>query len=200
MPKWGYWPDIREELKRCGELTTINGIPNILASKRLYMKAIWIMFILVSISVCTFMIVRQVSMYLEFDLATQTRQVRQQSIKFPSIQICNPNYFVTKEAYTYLNEFYSKRYGRNLSSFDELFKFTNETSLRSFNAAFYETFSPEFNLTRRRSFSHSLDDLLVTCLFDSKPCDPSWFDWFSHPIFGNCFKFNSGFLNGSKRF
>jgi hypothetical protein len=51
----------------------------------------------------------------------------------------------------------------------------------------------------RRKFGHHLDDILLFCLFDYKPCNSSDFVWSYDNNFGNCYTFNSGYdSNGVK--
>ena len=144
------------------------------------------------------MIARAITSYLQFDVKSQIRQVPQKNITFPSIQFCNPNYYATREASIYLNEYYLKNEGLNITNMDEYFDYSNITFFRSFNWPFYLTFSPKFNMTLRRSLGYSLEEMVLKCEFNSKPCNLSWFDWFYHPIYGNCYRFNTGYLNGGK--
>ena len=141
------------------------------------------------------MITKTISGYLEYELKSQIRQVPQKSLKLPSIQICNTNNLATPEGKAYLNEFYFKNFGYNFTSFVDVFR-TNSTLLEFTFLAYYQTFLPDFNQTRRKSFGYSLDDFMIACEFDSKPCNRSWFEWNYNSLFGNCFLFNSGFLNG----
>ena len=200
MKKFGLLADIRKELKRSGDLTTLHGVPNILLTDRTYMKVIWMIFFLLSMGLCIFMIVRAITNFLHYETKSQIRQVPQQSITFPSIQICNPNYFATREASAFLNEYYLKNDRVNITNLDEYFAYQNSSWFGSFNWPFYKTFSPEFNDTLRRSLGYSLEDMILKCEFDSKPCNLSWFDWYYHPINGNCYRFNTGILNKGNNF
>ena len=50
------------------------------------------------------------------------------------------------------------------------------------------------NLTidEKKSLGHQLDDILLSCEFNSQPCDSSDFSWFFDITYGNCFTFNTG--------
>ena len=157
---------------------------------------VWLICTLISIGFCVFMIVRAIASYLQFKVVSNIRQVPQQNITFPSIQICNPNFLATREASAYLNEYYLKNEGVNITNLDEYFDYLNITMFSSFNWPFSQTFLPNFNMTTRRSLGYSLEDMLLVCEFDSKPCNLSWFEWYYHPNFGNCYRFNTGYLNG----
>ena len=192
--KVGIIVDIKKELKRSGIRTTLHGVPNLLLSNRKYIKIIWAIFTLLSIGFCIFMTVRAITNYLQFEVKSQIRQVPQKSITFPSIQFCNPNFLATREASAYLNEYYLKKQGINVTNLDEYFASTASNAFWPF----YLTFSPNFNMTLRRSLGYSLEEMVLKCEFNSKPCNLSWFDWYYHPFFGNCYRFNTGYLNGGK--
>ena len=57
------------------------------------------------------------------------------------------------------------------------------------------------NITDANSFSdegkkqlgHDLKDILIECWFNDKPCNSTDFTWSFHNIYGNCYKFNTGF-------
>ena len=192
-------PEIFKVLKKSGHTTTLHGLPKILTTNRRYIKAIWLIFTLISIGFCIFMITKTISGYLQYELKSEIRQMPKKSLKFPSIKICNTNNFVTPEGKAYLNEFFFNNFGYNFTSFDDVFR-TNSTLLDFTQLASYQTFLPEFNQTRRKSFGYSLEDFMIACEFDSKPCNSSWFEWNYDAFFGNCFLFNSGFLNGGLHF
>jgi hypothetical protein len=50
-----------------------------------------------------------------------------------------------------------------------------------------------FSKASRQSLSHSLNDVLLNCRFNSQPCSASDFLWRWDPLYGNCFTFNAGF-------
>jgi hypothetical protein len=45
----------------------------------------------------------------------------------------------------------------------------------------------------KRKLGHDLDDILIDCWFNLKPCNASDFSWSFHRVYGNCYTFNSGF-------
>lgn len=192
------WHKIKKELKIAGYLSTLSSIPNILMINRLYVKLIWIICLFISLGFCIFMIHRTVVNYLQFDLTSQIRQNPQESVKFPSISFCNPNNLATTEGTKYFNKYYFDNYRVNLSNFDQVFAFLNEDFFYLTEWLRYQPFLPSFNKTLRQSLSYSLEEMIISCQFDSKPCNLSWFEWFSHSVFGNCYYFNTGFINEGK--
>jgi hypothetical protein len=51
----------------------------------------------------------------------------------------------------------------------------------------------EMNETQKRSLTHDLDQMLLSCFFNSQPCTSHDFQWEFSNVFGNCFSFSSGF-------
>lgn len=145
------------------------------------------------------MIVAYTKVYLQYETFSTVRKEIHENFTFPALSICDSNYFKTPQASQYLESLLSQKYGVNVTNFDEYYNAFNG-SISPVAWTFYETFFETFNDTLRRSFGYSLNDTMIKCEFDSKPCDLNWFDWFYHPFFGNCYKFNSGSLNGSKYF
>lgn len=191
---------IKDELKRFGTTTTAHGLPRILASKYLVTKLIWLLFTLTSIGLCAYMIIRGILIYIEFGTTSLIRQYPSESITFPVVSICNRNRMLTRAASDHIREYYQSEFNVNITDMDDFFEqaYIKETIYPDIEWIFYQTFLPGFNVTLKRSFGYSLEELLVRCEFDSKPCNHSWFDWYYHPAYGNCFKFNSGEINGSR--
>lgn len=53
-----------------------HGIPNLAAdSKNIIMRLMWTGFLLISIGICAFMIVKSISEYVEYDVTTKIREV-----------------------------------------------------------------------------------------------------------------------------
>lgn len=178
-------------------MTTLHAIPNVVVTKYVFIKIMWILFFLVSVAFCIYMVVRVITIYQQFNLSSSIRDMPQEKMNFPSIWFCNPNFMTTPEATQYLTEYYLKNDNVTLTDFDSYFDFANVTDFYSFYWPSYQTFDPKFNEILRSSFSYSLEDMVINCELGSKPCNLSWFDTYRHPIFGDCFQFNTGKLNGS---
>ena len=71
-------------------------------------------------------------------------------------------------------------------------------------AKFYKTVnsyvnSENFTDENRKKLGHNLKDILHNCKFNTFACDLSEFIWEFDPVYGNCFKFNTGYnLAGEK--
>jgi hypothetical protein len=50
-----------------------------------------------------------------------------------------------------------------------------------------------FNLSMKKSFGFSRDEFIIKCKFQNTDCDRDMLVWEYYSIYGNCFKFNSGY-------
>jgi hypothetical protein len=182
------------EIREAATSTTAHGLPHILEAKSRTLKLMWLTLTLCSVGFCAFIIIRSIMGYVQFDVSSAIRQSPQENITFPLISICNVNRFSTKAAFEFMREYYLETYGLNFSNYDEFYWNYDVNDDGGWLA--YISHAPWFNDTLRKSFGYSLDEMLIKCEFNSKPCNLSWFEWFYHPLYSNCYKFNSGELNG----
>lgn len=148
--------------------TTSHGIPRIIGANSFYKRFIWLIFSLISFSLCSFMVSRAISEFSTFGVTTTIRVLPQNKITFPIVSICNANIFVTKEANNYL-----------VNSKDLAWKK-------------YITNSPNFDVNLKKSFGYNLTSMIYNCGFRFNRCEFSNFEWYFDPNYGNCFKFSSG--------
>ena len=82
--------------------STSHGIPNILRAKYRIVKALWAFFFLVSSSICCFLVYKSVIEYLSYEVVTKIRYIKETTVDFPTITICNKNPFVTNHSVEFL--------------------------------------------------------------------------------------------------
>ena len=68
--------------------TSCNGLPNLISTSRLVLKCIWTFFILISTCGCVWMVMKNVSDYLQYDVITKFETIIRNEIVFPSLTIC----------------------------------------------------------------------------------------------------------------
>lgn len=181
------------ELKKLSVESTSHGIPKIILAKNLYVKIMWLVFFLISVGICVFMIVRTMSQYLSFGVTTQIARINQAEMKFPAVSICNVNPLVSLAGSEYIKNEYEEMF--NLTAVS---KYTELSDLIYFNRTInftsdwflYKTYHPDFPATLRNSFSYSSKEMLLKCLQTKTKCDLSKLQHYYDPIYGNCYKFN----------
>lgn len=162
--------------------STSHGFPRIFKTNRVMLKILWIFFVLLSTATCAFIITKAVMDYLDFNVTTKLRLVSQIPIVFPVVTICNANPFVTNSSRIFVQQLLGKYNVTNILENLEWYRY-----LFLVNAA-----NPNLDLSIKKSFGLSLDDLIISCSFNGFKCEPEEFEWFYTTYFGNCFKFNSG--------
>jgi hypothetical protein len=181
--------EIIEELKRASTNTTGHGLPRIILSKSYFLKIMWLTFMLASIGLCAFMIVKSVSQYLNFDVNTKISVINQAQMSFPAISICNLNPLITSFGSLYLRNYYETAYNLTIPVYDVLVEyFTNNTIENVNDYLLYFTYTPKFHLPVNE-FGYDAEKMLRGCeVANSFECGP--FHRYYDPLYGNCFKFN----------
>jgi hypothetical protein len=199
--------------KKCidifGESTT-HAIPNILRRDNVFLKVFWFLLLLVSVGFCSYLIIKAIMDYLNFEVTSKIRLVIESPMTYPMVSICNTSPFITKFAREYFASELVKMinlsdqelailYGNNSSSKEDRMAFT----LR--NAQFVyllqsKVADPNFNKTIQQQFGFNQSELLLNKYFGTF-LDPTDYTYsfkdflyqYYDPNFGNCFRFNSGF-------
>lgn len=181
--------------------STAHGIPNFIKNEKNPIKMMWALFFLISIGLCAYLIISDIIIYFNYEVVTKIRQVNEFPSHFPTISICNVNYFTTDEALAYL-----KQVGSNLN-YPDIFddnvsnslnsSYLKQTGLLYFLNGLGNT--QKLNDTAKQALGYRLEDFMLDCQFIYQTCDLTKFEWFSHYYYGNCFKFNSGFDSNGNR-
>ena len=95
---------IKESTLKLILVSTIQGVPNIFRTNRLFFKLMWICLCSVSIVMCISYTHESLVSYLEYDTITTIREKRQPVMPFPAVTICdyfNSNFVFCKRYYEY---------------------------------------------------------------------------------------------------
>jgi hypothetical protein len=205
IPQLSYNPNKMKQviLKSC-ELSTMHGIPNLVRTHKLPIKLMWIFFITVSTALCAYLIIQNITNYLTFNVVTKIRDLNEFPSTFPTISICNADLFSSEN-----NSIeYLKRVGVDELNLPDIFndKIAAELDANGSLAdigSYYYFFgisgTNALNVTAKKSLGYDINDILISCTYFNQDCDASDFVWFWHYVFGNCFKFNSGFDSNGNR-
>jgi hypothetical protein len=186
---------ILEELKNAAIETTGHGLPRIMLSKSYFLKIMWTIFMLVSMSLCAYMIIRLVSQYLQFDVNTQILVIYEPKILFPTISYCNHNQLVTPAANEYLQRFYETTYNLSVSNVKVLWDYiVNGTVVYDNEYIMYLTYTPNFdflglNITQN-DFGYGEKTLYYTYSSLIECNVTEQLETYFHPWWGSCVKFN----------
>jgi hypothetical protein len=156
--------------------------------------------VLVSSSLCSYLILELIVSYLSYSVVTVSRTLYETPALFPKVTICNVNPFTTQYAVEFIRKI-NKDLNPNISIFNEevmsrlnfsikygLIEKVKLQSIIKMN---------NLNETEKRKLTHPLEDLMQNCSFKNIQCEASDFTWYFDSFYGNCWIFNTAGQNFS---
>lgn len=183
-------------LNTCEDSTT-HGLNPIVKRHNPVIRTVWILCLLASSIVCSFMITKSIMSYFDYETVTKTNRINLISADFPAVTICNVNPFVTNVSAQFVEDIMRTNglidprllnpadWFKDWTAFDLM----NVRYFANTNALDNSTYSDAF----RQSFGYPLSDMLLSCSYNYADCslEDDWI-WFYDVIYGNCYTFNSG--------
>jgi hypothetical protein len=161
-------------------------------------------FVIVTSILSAFLTLQSIMSYFDYEVITNIRTLYETSVVFPKITICNSSPFTTEASVDFLKKINKFNYP-NIDIFDR-FQMRKLTSKEKHNIyknisliALAEISSRNFDNNRRLNLTHSLDDILHSCVFNKNPCSVN--DFVTHLVkrVGICHTFNSGINRHNER-
>jgi hypothetical protein len=168
--------------------STSHGLPNLFRTKRTILKIIWAISILLSSGCCAYMVNRTISSYLEFDVVSKFSVINEIPSMFPTLTFCNIQPFTTVEGQIFIEDI-SKKY--NLKSFSAIFNLDLQSQFYLWTFLLQSN-AIVLNATERKKLGYTFNEMIISCYFETEKCTESDFDYFYSKLYGNCYKFNSG--------
>ncbi|RMZ92921.1 FMRFamide-activated amiloride-sensitive sodium channel-like, partial [Brachionus plicatilis] len=178
----------------CAQVSTSHALPKIVTNKNWFIKALWIISLLVSSAYCIYNLNKSFLYFFNYESITLIETHRLKSIQFPTVTFCSKNPF---------NPLKLKNYQNISKKINQIKSYLNEGNLSILQFMTYVQQESLQNVIEYKELlnyvGYELNDILIDCRFGDVVCDRSNFVNLTNPKFGNCFQFNSGkFLNGSK--
>lgn len=167
-------------LKNPSLTTTVIGVPNLIKTKKIQIKILWLVSLILSSGFCFYLIIQSILDYSKFEVVTKIEILDQIPSSFPTISICNENSLLTNR---------SIELAQGILSKTELP--TEIQDLPLFKRLLMLKYYLVINLNGKK-FSNDFKKFFISCLFNSEPCKPEDFEWYFDPFYANCFRFNSG--------
>jgi hypothetical protein len=151
--------------------------------------------VIIPTGLCSFLIIKLVLNYLNYDVFTTLRTFYATPALFPKITVCNVNSFTTQYAAQFLKQINQELYPNvDIFNVEQMRKLNFRSKIEYINtiksSARYKMNS--LNKTEKKKLSHSLEDMMFTCYFNQQKCTVKDFNWYFDPYYGNCWIFNSG--------
>ena len=168
------------------ELIKIDALGNILRARHFLLSLLWTCLLIVSASVCTWLIVGTFQQYYSKQVSTTTRYVSDSRVAFPTVLVCNMNPFVSDYALNLLR-------AANVA-------FSTLTGFGTINGNYVIYSQLEGYLLAQRGFYMTMDEkrqlsdidqFLLDCRFGNVPCSSHDFEFIFHPSLFPCYRFNT---------
>ncbi|CAF1024353.1 unnamed protein product [Brachionus calyciflorus] len=174
--------ELKDQIKESIIQSTSHGIPRIVASDNMLLRIVWILFTIISTGFCAYLIADNIISFYKYEVATKVRQKFELKPKFPSVTICNVNFFTTEYSVDYMNDTFRKK--------DDSIDISDNTE-----------FIIQKSLTLSSNEIKKLGDSLNKLIIDGSielvvmSISDQVFNYFFHPWYGNCYTYNP-FRNG----
>lgn len=175
--------------------TTAHGLPHIIKRENIFLKVFWLMCFLASASACGFMVYTAIDDYLSWDAVSKVEIIQQIPTPFPAVSICNINSFKddnVSNAFIYNLLLENGLIALNLT-FEQMYSdwFRDRILVLKYFVG-TNALSNKLNKTMKQMLGLTLEDMMMSCLYNLQPCWVNDFEWYFDIFYGNCWKFNSG--------
>jgi hypothetical protein len=175
--------------------STAHGIGHIFKRENIFLKFMWLICFLVSAGLCGYFLEISITEYLQHETVTHTEIVTELPAVFPSVSICNENIFANNQyAAKLLNDlFVQSGIISNGSSLTQTYPngiYRDYSFLRYF--AGLNAINPSKPSSEKKKLGLTLDQMMISCMYNLVKCSVDDFEWFMDPIYGNCYTFNGG--------
>ncbi|CAF0716894.1 unnamed protein product [Brachionus calyciflorus] len=169
--------EVKEQIKESIIQSTSHGFPRIVASQNIPLRIFWILFTIASTGFCAYLIADNIISFYKYEVSTKVRQKFSLKATFPSVTICNLNFFTTENSAQFINDVLSKK--------------NNETDIKD-DTEFIIQKSLTLDSNEKKKLGDSLNKLIIDTSIELTILDISddLFSYFFHPWYGNCYTFN----------
>ena len=166
-----WWIRLKEEASHLD----IDGVPNIVRSKNVFVKIFWLCILVASTTFCVFLMAKTIDQYMHFEVTSLNRLIHEEQAIFPTVTVCNINAITTS-------------YGVKLLRQAKI-DMTSDMLVTQLESHFKDTTGKYMNDSVKQKLS-DFNDMLFTCTFNKMPCNASQFEWIWHPKYFGCYRFN----------
>jgi hypothetical protein len=154
----------------------------------LLIRLMWLISLLLLSALCSFLIVKTVGNYLNYEVVTNIKIVNENPSPFPTISICNLKPFDGSYVEKFLMQIDSKLKKTDIEAEDFVL---NYHSYAYRYLIMSNLFDLNKNDTERKLFGKHFKDFIYLCMYGLKyECNESDFEWFYDFYYGGCYRFN----------
>ena len=177
-----------------------DGIVKIIEKKRIAMKIFWSLALFVTLGTCALLLIKAVLDFLAYEVVTTITVRNEIPAKMPTIILCNTNPLMTTNAIQFASYIYSLYNVAHINNYLHFYlrqtqfprTLNNKADIRLPRVmVMAAALEPQLSDVFRKSLGMTIEDMLISCTFNSLKCTPDNFIWKYDPYYGNCYKFNS---------
>ena len=163
--------------------TSTHGIPGIARGRSKYSRLFWTVSLLIFTGIMLSFIVTSIKEYFEYPTQTLVSIDKDVEQAFPAVTICNRSPIRFDR---FINPFLEYTNERGITNTNDT---TNFTPVQA--AHVYPFIYHKFNRNESvEDFFYSLEELLITCHYNGRPCSAADFVPFLSSLYGRCYTFN----------
>ena len=164
---------IQNKLVQLIENSTSHGLPNIMRTNRISIKILWIIFLLIAIGACSYMIAKTISEYLQYEVIAYSEVITELSSEFPAVTLCATNPLTTKIAEQYVEELLNKDNSIDIDL--DARHYIDKLSVNAYQANL-NAYSFE-NADFQKSLGLNLTEVFLNCHYNDIECSLDEFEW-----------------------
>jgi hypothetical protein len=187
------WHELLEAFKKWSLQSTLHGFSNVIDTNRTTVRIMWLICILTSIGLCSFLTINSFVEYFKYETSSNIEITYDTYTTFPSINLCPSNFFLTKEL---VLDYLKNKTNMTIQTLDELkkvYNFKNGKLKEDILELRDIISSPYFSDQNKRAIGFSYSEFFISCQFNSLPCSASNIVWYFDFAYGNCYRINTGY-------
>jgi hypothetical protein len=172
--------------------STAHGLPKIVSRDNQLVKVFWLICFLASALTCVLTIRSSVREYFNYETVTKTEVVQEIPTLFPSVSICNENFFFSDDSIEYVNRLLiqngilgsTDQHGANFTSIYSKLSAKNFIKLKYFATTNVKNeMLVNSNDVAHVKFGLKMQDMLLSCEYNCKPCVADDFEWYIDSLY-----------------
>ena len=185
---------IKEIIVSAADDSTTHGIDHFFKREHPFIRLVWAVCFFASAAVCFYMITISIMNYLDYETVTKAEQVKEQTVDFPTVSICNLNPYLTNKSWEYVQSILVQNGLMNSSGSNEEFMSYFSTDIQFFRFLVgVNAIGSNLTDDYLKSFGYSINETILSCEYNVNYCSfEDDFIWYYDFMYGNCFRFNSG--------
>jgi len=150
---------------------------------QIVLRLVLIVFVLVSTSFASYLVVSSVLDYFSYEVISTSRTIYEEAhFEFPKVTFCNVNPFTTKYAVEFLRNVSKEiQYDLDIFNLTQMSSFTFNQKDTLINDVYTRAniliLNKYFKNENRKRLGHSIEDILIKCKFNGENCFATDFTW-----------------------